>query len=163
MEIPLRRLACSMLEEGGPYLLLEAGGDDEVEIVGNIDASHEAVYPGGLLVEGKDAGECSCVVGNPEELQGPPAQEGAAPRRLPLPGEEGRGMLRPVEEGVPAGLLDGLEAGERLNLHRSHRHPRSFPRPLRDPPCPRRLHPKPRPWPLPDHLRGPRPSPAPCA
>src|SRR5262250_2979381 len=97
MEIPLRRLACSMLEEGSPHLLLEAGGDDEVEIVGHIDAAHEAANPGGLLVEGKDARESSCVVRNLEELQGPPAQEGAAPRRLPLPGEEGRGMLRLVE------------------------------------------------------------------
>src|SRR5262245_39497198 len=153
-----------MLEEGGPHLLLEAGGDDEVEIVGNIDAAHEAANPWGLFVEGKDTRETSRVVRNREELQGPSVQESAAPRRLPLPGEEGRGMLRPVEECGPARRVEGLEAGERLNLHRSLRHPRSFPRRLRGrPPYPRRLHPQPRPWPLPDHRRGLRPSPAPCA
>src|SRR5215831_1224521 len=156
-----------MLEESGPHLLLEAGGDAQIEIIGNVDAADEAAHPGTLLVERKDARERSRVIRDREELERSPAQKSAGPGGLPLPGEEERGMLRAVQQCVPARLVEGLEARERLNLHRSLRHRSlrhrsSSPR-RRDPPGPRYPPRKPRPWRPRDRRRGPPPSPLPCA
>ena len=134
VEVPGLRRRRAALEQSRPHILLEAGGSDQVEVVGDVHAAHEAVHALPFLVEGKESGECSRIVGDAKEVQGPPAEEGARPCRLPLPGEEDRRMIGASEERVPAFLVERLEARKRLNLHRRSRRPTGSSRPRRSRP-----------------------------
>jgi hypothetical protein len=168
VKVPLRRFARAMLKNGLPHLLLEPGGSNQVEVIRDIHAAHEAAHALPFVVEGEESRERSRVVGDAKEVQRPPAEEGARPGRLPLPGEEDRRMAGASEEGVPAFLVERFEARKRLNLHRRSRRPSGWSRsrrsrPRRSHPCPPRRPPTPRPWPRPGRLPGPPPSPRPCA
>src|SRR5262249_34389332 len=97
--------------------------------------------------------------GDAEQVERPVAGERGRPVPLPLPRQEDRWNLRPIEEPVPALFVEPAPSGEHVNLHRRRlRPPARSPRP--SPPLP--LPSSPPPSPGRGRRQDPPPSPGPC-
>jgi hypothetical protein len=118
VEVPFRGLVRAVLEQGLPHICLASGGSDQIEIVGDVHSADEAPQPRALVAQRQHPRQCAGVVGHPEQVQRPRAEEGTRPGGLPLPREKDRRVSRLGKETIPAVLVQSLETRQHFNLHR---------------------------------------------